>query len=295
MAVRISFKLGNQRGYARASAEGGLNAFVNGLEDIAMNQVVDAVAVDVHALQTRLNRAVVRSMREAINYARLNIMGTMSSSGSQRSATQIYFELTGREDGQEPLPRSSASYIRMHQAHLRGVDKIEWEPLSTKTRLSKMKSGLSRNDALRHYVHTGSLRKELGGLATAITRTTGTVRVGYIRNKAKNFSTYAARQRVVKVGQLQLTFLPNVPLGYLPGLRSGDVTTTDRLNRFERMLPLSKDAKNKLMGWSPKEDSAPPRQVHRPLLQPITTYWLLTKTPNLVQTAISRSLLGRNA
>jgi hypothetical protein len=62
----------------------------------------------------------------------------------------------------------------------------------------------------------------------------------------------------------------------------------DQLARFEESLPMSRASKEKLKGWSQGG-----RSVHRPLLQPILTYWLLNKTPSLIQTAISRSLLGR--
>lgn len=288
MPVQISFKLGHHGGVIKGSAEAGLNMFINGLEDLATDQVVDALAVDVPAMQARLDRTVSRSMQAAINYARLNIMGTMSASGSQLAPTQIYFELTGGDDGAEPLPRSGASYIKMNQSRLRGADKIEWEPLSTKTRLTKMKSGLSRNDALRHYVHTGALRKELGELAKSITQSTGTVRIGYIKNKAKRYSLYQARQPVVRAGRLQLTFLPKVPLNHLPGLKSGNPSVFDRLARFEKSLPISKESKQKLEGWSQQG-----RSVHRPLLQPIMTYWLLNKTPSLIEKAIARSLIGK--
>lgn len=292
MSVTVTFKLGNRTGMGKAAGQDGLNTFVNGLGDIATDQAIEAAGVDVPALQARMDRAIARSLQRAVNYARLNILGTMSASGSERSPTQIYFDTIGDADGNEALPRAGRYYWYRPAPHIRKIPKIEWEPLSTRTRLSKIKSGKSRNDALRHYLNTGALRRDLASMATQITQATGTVKIGYIKNKAKRFSPIA-RQRVVQAGRLQLTFLPNVPLSYLPALKSGDVRAVDRQARFEDMLPLDADSKEKLKGWSPGEAAPTPRQVHRPLLQPIISYWVLNKTPELVSSAISRSLLGR--
>lgn len=286
-SVKVSFQVGNRSGVARGTGETGLDTFMEGLGEIGAERIIEATEVDVRALQARLDRSVARSLQRAVTHARMNIVGTVSASGSQVAPTQIYFETADTESGMEALPKAGAFYGRMAAKRLRGVDKIEWAPLSTRTRLAKMKSGLGRNDALRHYVHTGALRKDLGNLAKNITSTTGTVRVDYIKNKAKKFSRYKSQQARVQMGQLRLTFLPGVPLNQMPGLRSGDPRDFDSTARFEKRLNISAESKKKLAGWQ-----GGGRTVHRPLLQPILTYWMMNKTPTLVADALARSLKG---
>lgn len=285
--VKVSFQVGNRSGVTRGTGETGLDTFMEGLGELGAERIIEATEVDVRSLQARLDRTVARSLMRAVTHARMNIMGTVSASGSQLAPTQIFFETTDTKDGMEALPKAGAFYAKMAAKRLRGIDRIEWAPLSTRTRLAKMKSGLSRNDALRHYVHTGALRKELGSLAKNITDTTGTVRVDYIKNKAKKFSKYKAQQARVTMGQLRLTFLPSVPLNQMPGLRSGDPRDFDSTARFEKRLNISAESKKKLAGWE-----GGGRNVNRPLLQPILTYWMMNKTPELVADALARSLKG---
>jgi hypothetical protein len=289
MGVQVSFRVGRHSGKFDAANSAGMNSFMASLDLEVQEQAAKAVSVDVNQLQSRLDRLVRLSLQRAVNHARLNIVGLVSAHGSNRSPTQIYFDNVDSFEGNQAVPRGGVRYTQRNKQRLRGVEKMEWPALAGSTRVKKMKAGLSATNARRHFLFTGALRGELGDLARSITNHTGTVSVSYKTNPgAKRFNYVRGRGRrtPVTIGQVRLTFLPQVPLSRLPGLMSGRVTDTDPKLRFERNLGLSSSALEKLEG--PKHGAA----VHRPLLQPIITYWMLYRTPVLVQDAILRSIKG---
>lgn len=290
MGVQVSFRLGRHSGKFDANNTAGMDSFMASLDVDVQERAARAVSVDVAELQARLDKIVRLSLQRAVNHARLNIIGLVSSHGSNQSPTQIYFDnVDDSVSGNQAVPRGGVRYTQRNGKRLKGVEKMEWPALRGSTRVKKMKAGLSATNARRHFLFTGALRGELGDLAKTITQRTGTVSVAYKTNpKATRFTYQRGRgQRApVTIGQVRLTFLPQVPLGRLPGLVTGRVTDTDPKLRFERNLGLSRESLEKLEG--PKY-GAP---THRPLLQPIITYWMLYRTPILVQDAILRLIRG---
>lgn len=285
MPVKVSFRLG-RRSIKDIDASEGIDQFVEALGIETTDRAATVNRVDIQALQAKLNGRVERSLTAAVNFAAKSVAGTKShvSTTGRGAPTQIYFDWAEPE-----LPLVNPSQGRVQG--LSSPDVIYWDALSRKTILKKSNtkrngpvagSGATpRERARQYFVHTGALQAELLQLAKTITQKTGTVRVGYIKNSAKDFNIYRGKARHLKVGRLQLVFLPKLSISNLPGAHTAEASIYDPNVLFERSLGISRPSLTKLKGVE---------GYHRPLLQPIFTWWTLNRIPRIVATTIQNSL-----
>lgn len=293
MAVKVSFKVGNHFGVRKGAAEDGVEQFMTAVGDDVAAKAENNIRVDTKVLTNELSGRVDRSLQAAVNFAAMNMIGVKSNVRADKSGkappTRFSF------DWDEPINPTSANindaYRKATGTFLGSQGSITWKALSSGTlrkkagdhRASNAK-GRPQEAAREFFKHTGELRKELKALASSISKKTGTVRVGYIKNKAKSFNAYRSRQRFVSVGQLRITFVPDLQMRYLRSAQSGNLDDFDPNVMFERSLGISAESIKKLRGVN---------YVHRPMLQPIFTYWVLNRMPRLVGGAISRAIRTR--
>lgn len=286
MGVKVSFRIGNRSGVGDGDKYG-IEELMDALGEEIGRKALNNVAVDVHALKTRLDSRISRSIEGAMNFAVMNMVGLPSNTSNEGRAepTKIFFNFDDKE-----LPAINPS-----KGQLEGYERpfsIEWQALGKRTIRKKAiragnRVGFDKGlEARRFFVDTSSLKNELQQLAKNITTKTGTVRIGYIKNQAQKFNPHRSNQKQVKAGQLQLAFLPQLPLRTLPGLQAGDPGEIDESMRFERALGISPDSLKKLKGID---------KYHRPMLQPIFTYWALSRIPRIVAGTISRALVTPKA
>ena len=280
MPVKIHFKVGNLRNARGLDLEEGLEQFAESLGTELIDRAAENSTVDTRILQTMLSQRVTRSIEEAMNFASKTMVGSKSfvgGSGDRGPPSKIYFNWDERD-----LPAINPNAYTREGMGRSGM--ITWQALHWRTIKRKRNVGRfgkkSTDEARRFFIHTGELKAELLTLAKNITNKTGTVSIQYRKN-AKRFNPYRGQNRRLIVGQLQITFLPGVGVKQLPGVRSGDVSDYDPRMLFERSLRLSSGALAKLAGKS---------SVHRPMLQPIFTYWMLNRIPRLVAGTIQRSI-----
>jgi len=285
MPIKVSFRVG-RRSVNDADMSEGLDQFIEAVGVATTDQAATVSRIDVQALQARLNGRVERSLEGAINFAAKTLVGTKSnvSTTGRAAPTSIYFDW-----GDSELPLVNPRKMKIES--LATPDAIYWDALSRKTIMKKSNTGkhgsvagkgaTPRDRARQYFIHTGALQAELLQLARTITAKTGTVRVGYIKKSAKDYNIYRGKARHLKVGKLQLVFLPKLNLKNLPGAHTAEASIYDPNVLFERSLGISRSSLQKLRGADGH---------HRPLLQPIFTFWALNRIPRIVATTIQNSL-----
>lgn len=288
MVVKVTFKVGNRRGVMNQDVDV-QGAFVQAMGEETLRKAGANFQVDVPRLQRVLDTRIRASLKQAVTFAAMNMMGVKSNINTQGRAdpTSILFNMGNERglegEGDRPIfnPSSALAKVFGDQGF-----QLQWQALSRRTIMKKSGSAnrQARDQARKFFVHTGSLQKEIRGLADNVVNRTGTVRIYYAKGDMTKSPRIMANQRRVRVGQLQLRFLPGVPIRTLKGFLTEDPTYTDGSTAFEKSMGLSKDALIKLQGVE---------GYHRPLLQPVFSYWMLTRIPRLVGTAISNAIRAR--
>lgn len=292
--VKVSFKVGNRRGVLGQDFDA-QNAFVDALGEEANRKAGANFEVDVPRLQRVLDTRIKASLKQAVTFAAMNMVGVKSNVNTTGRAdpTRIVFnmgsDLGEGGEGTKPIINPSAQLIEDFGAQ--GFE-LEWLALSRRTIIKKStplggrtyRGTSPREEAKKFFTHTGSLQKEIKALADTVTQQTGTVKIYYAKSNTAKSVRSMQNQTRVRVGQLQLRFLPSLPIRTLKGFLAEDPTYTDGTTAFEKSLGLSKSSLVKLQGVE---------GYHRPLLQPVFSYWMLTRIPQLVGTAISKAIRTR--
>lgn len=286
--VKVTFKVGNRRGVMNLD-EAAQESFVDAMGEEVDRKAGSNFEVDVPRMQRVLNTRIQASLKQAITFAAMNMIGVKSNVNTKGRAapTDIVFnmgpELGLEGEGSRPLFNPSAALREVFGSD--GLT-LQWQALSRRTIIKKSGSAnrQARDQARKFFHHTGTLQREIKDLAANVVNRTGTVKIYYAKNAATKTPAIMQRQRRVRVGQLQLRFLPGIPIRTLKGFLADNPSYTDGTTSFERSLGLSKDTLMKLQG----KDG-----YHRPLLQPVFSYWMLTRIPKLVGAAISNSIRTR--
>jgi hypothetical protein len=283
--VKVTFKVGNRK-VSNAEMSEGIDQFIQAVGVKTVDQAATVDRVQVQALRAKLTGRVERSLEAAVNFAANTMVGTKSNVAmkGRGAETAIHFDWS---EPYNPIVNASKAQIES----LKTGDVIYWEALSLKTIMKKSNTQANgavagrgdspRERARQYFVHTGALQAELRQLAKTITTKTGTVTVGYMKGNAKNFRSSKDLPKRIKVGKIQIAFLPKANLKNLPGAHTAEVSNWDPNVLFERSLGISKPSLRKLRGVDGH---------HRPLLQPIFTFWALNRIPRIVATTIQNSL-----
>lgn len=287
--VKVTFKVGNRRGVMNQDVDA-QGAFVAAMGEETLRKAGTNLQVDVPRLQRVLDTRIRDSLKQAVTFAAMNMIGVKSNVNTQGRAdpTKIIFNMDTSKggiegEGTKPLINPSAQLTKTFGSQ--GFE-LQWLALSRRTIMKKSGNAnrQNRERARKFFVHTGDLQKEIKALASNVVQQTGTVKIYYAKGDATKSLRIMQNQSRVRVGQLQLRFLPKLPIRTLKGFLTEDPTYTDGTTAFERSLGLSTDALKKLQGLE---------GYHRPLLQPVFSYWMLTRIPELVGKAISNAIQKR--
>lgn len=237
------------------------------LEERVMEAAVDSaqrtLMVRMDGLEAKLRKAVENSYVQAINYAANSMIGTLSPYAQDR---RVFM----------PIPIDSKP--------IPGIpDHVVWKPLTQATRVRKLnylhKIKRTNRDqsrgAVKFFVHTGNLRRQLKRFAHNYVRHTGLLQL-FVRTEKGNIRA-SRRRGNMPVGSLRMRIMPRVPLLALNPENSESM-------RLEQVMGIPNYGENstfnKLAG----------RKTHRPLLQPVMTFWTAYYIPNEITKALESAL-----
>ncbi|KQS84257.1 hypothetical protein [Rhizobium sp. Leaf383] len=292
--VNVTFKVGNRRGVMKNDVDA-QSSFVEAMGEETNRKASANISVDVPRLQRVLDTRIRNSLGQAVMFAAMNMVGVKSNTtmdkNTRAAPTRVLFNMGSDRglggEGDLPLINPSAGLTQVFGSQ--GFE-LQWQALSRRTIMKKSAGGKAtkgttpREQATKFFVHTGSLQKEIKALAQNVVDRTGTVKIFYAKSATAKSLRVVNNQRRIRVGRLQLRFMPKVPIRTLKGFLTEDPATTDPSMAFEKSLGLSPDALMKLQGVE---------GYQRPLLQPVFSYWMLTRIPRLVGTAISNAIRSR--
>lgn len=292
--LQMMIRVGRSAGRFDAKDSRASQFVADTLAETVVNGTRANVRVDFARLQKTLESAVNSELANAVRYASNNLIGLETARGVGRDGVppvrNIYIAGVSQAEAAEGMrPTMGVSRARVFPAgspfrNSGSHHVLQWHGLTGRTIRAKTQN------KLKHFLHTGALRQVLRQNARSIAAGTGAVKVEYLAANGK----WSARARSlqgkkVPVGKLRLTFLPRIHRSVLPGLHSGSLTSVDRSMRFEAMLGLPDDAWEKLRGPKAKSGFQRP-EWHRPLLQPVFTYWTLFRLPARVEQVLNRIL-----
>lgn len=236
------------------------------LEEIK-DSVDAATKVNLNKLAKNMPKVVENSYVNAVSYAARSMIGTLSPRGATERSQPV--EILDPE---------------------RDLTLTYWQALAPRT-IREQNQIRNEKGPGRFYMQTGTLKAELLSMARSMVKRTGVVRVSYkgaLRDARGRFASLATTKKQVKLGEFVITLMPNINRAAIPGMISGRASDTDKDLTFERKLGLSPDAIRKLKGASKGSFVIP--GTHRPLLQPVFTYWTLNRIPQVIARSIQTSI-----
>ncbi|RWB08785.1 MAG: hypothetical protein EOQ39_18770 [Mesorhizobium sp.] len=280
--ITINFRIGKNSGSKDASGNGAAVAITDAVAAETANFATERVRVGLKGLNSRLQRTIETEYALGIKYAADSLMGQLSNYGSDMSPKVFSFS-DAKGSVINTRIGDTKRFKMATQPFSRG--QVTWARLTGNTIRRKVAGGLSVDRARRFYRNTGRLRQELLTQARSMVKRTGVVKI--TMNNSGRFVS-RARGSTIPVGQLRITLMPNVSRSSLPGLISGNLGDDNPSMSFERSLGMSSDAITKLQG--PMAGSY--NLSHRPLLQPVFTYWSLFRIPNKIASALNDSIVS---
>lgn len=279
-----------------------LGNYLENSADLEINRVVLS-----RELTANLN-AVMRRAAAAVG------QGILGRAKSPQQAFQIFSDQSGRTDygyGAARLERignariifdgvrnRSSANTRM-AAKLNAQLTLQWTPLALRTTERKPTSS-----ALSYFVDTGELQAFFAKQARQRSGQLGTLKLFSLgggtsgRDALGRFARQdspeaLAAQPIVPLDSVLITLLPDVSRGMLPALFSGNFEATDASAVFETAIGLGAIMQSGSRGRKPRSvlDKLRGREeYHRPLVQPIYSYYLRVEAPAAVQAAVHRAI-----
>ena len=258
MTIRLGSNTQTFQSVAKAT-----QAFVDELAANSAKTQRDKFEVDVRKMEKKVTTAARNELLSGLAFARNSMMGV--SGGSSSSDTVFNFR-------DENEPTFGLRGAKTFGPAIQGMTPVRWRYLSFATRAKKVPANKNK-----FFVNTGTLKKKLLDTARDMVNKTGVVRFVYRSNG--RFTKVTAKTPNIPIGNVTLRFLPNITSAQLPGLANGDPGSFNKTMEFERKLGLSGLDLAKLRG--PGREGGDP-YVHRPLLQPVFTYWAIYKLPRRI-------------
>lgn len=213
----------------------------------------DRTSINLEQLKKELPKVVENSYMEAVRYAAQSLIGRASPRG-----------VDNRNTG--------------YDAQIEFLSVAKWKALSPRT-IREQNAIQGTKHSGKFFQRTGALKREILSMARKYVKRTGIVRVN-VRNRFGQFQSINSSTRSFRVGQVEMRLLPNISRASLPGLQSGNVKDHNPDMSFEQKLGMSPEAVRKLRGAGNGNFVIP--GTHRPLMQPVFTYWTLNKIPAVI-------------
>lgn len=259
--IRLTITLGNQRVTTNAgSLRGGLLVSDAAMKMITQ-RVADSTVTNLGQLVKELHKTLENSYVEAVRYAAQSMIGRASPRG-----------IDNRNEG--------------YTVQIEYLNVAKWKALAPRS-IREQNQIQGTKHSGKFFLRSGALRKEIMAFARQYVKKTGVVKItssDRMRDSRGRFSAVNSDTKLVKLSKFSIRLLPNISPAALPGLRSGNVQDFNANMNFERALGMSPEAVRKLSGatreYSGGDLILP--GTHRPLMQPVFTYWTMFKIPALV-------------
>jgi hypothetical protein len=240
-----------------------------GLANVVFKESDETLAL----LKQRIERGSMRSIRQIMPFIARSMIGSR-----QPNVGKQVFTLAATAETRS---------IRVAQGRQR-ADAIPgyslfWEPLSPKT----IKKKKQNKDLF--FLHKGTLRKFFQANADLLVSGLGRTRVE-IKKPVRKIVPGRGKQ-IVEMGSIRIHLAPNVYASQLPALQSGNWVDFDSDLKFEQKMGISGMTLKKLLGGAghrkeTKRTITYYNLIHRPLMQPVVSFWLLHKLPRLITNTI---------
>jgi hypothetical protein len=263
------------RGTTRYKADN--NAFLKRLNEDLKEDFSKLAQKYTYAQMLRLRAKVEaranKELNRVIPYATKHLVGLVGPPKSD-------FNLTSAN-----MTRQKTDYYQSTKFNYRfrvgegSGDSVYWRALTQATlRKKKQNKGA-------FFLHRGSLRRFLETNASSLVARTGGIKVDL--QLPANFNKKNVNAKYT-AGSLVVRMVPKVYPGHLKGFTSGNWGTDfDPNMRFEKsILGIGGLNLKKLAGASHFRDKYGFAFQHRPLLQPLFSYWLLYRIPQSIGAAI---------
>lgn len=238
------------------------------------SNIKNTVSLSLSKLAKNLPKVVENSYVDAVNYAAKSMIGTKSPRGADNRA-------------------ANDAKVDIRDPDGEGLVLAKWQVLSPRT-IKEQNQIRGTKSSGEFFNRTGQLRSDILSMARSMVKRTGVVRVQYegtLRDARGRFTSVSRSTKKIGLGQFRITLMPNINRASLPGVISGNYADHNPELTFERKLGFSPQALNKLRGATRASFVIP--GTHRPLLQPVFTYWTLNRIPNIIGRSITQSIETR--
>ena len=278
--VAMTIRVGRSSGWFRAQDSRASEFFADKVAEEALGSTRADRMVDAHKLQAQITKSVQSELEKAVRFAADKMIGTRSVLGHT-----THFHI-GRHVPGGDVGLSRSDFV-IPPREFGQQSPVAWHYITSSTRLRKGSAAKPPNpNAHNFFINTGELRRYLKAHAASIVQGTGVIRFQVLRDG--EYRPLTRKTTMVRLGTLRVTFLPRVYKNFLPGLHTGSLASFDPSARFEAMVIDNQDIYKKLVG--PKKNGFQRPEWHRPLLQPVFTYWTLFRLPQRVSTVLDRAL-----
>lgn len=270
--LNINIRVGRSSGKFNASDSRASKVLVDAIAQQVAEEERLRLLVNVKTLKERLSAALENELLSAFQYLSQNLIG--QSSPDIASTMDGYKSFSIRTNGDESsiYNRKQAGMNFANLSKFPGAKNfIRWKVLTRRT----VKEKRANNN--KFFLHTGSLRRTLASsFARSWVKGTGVVSMSV--QEDDTYRRMKASDKRLPVAKLRMTLLPRVFRGDLPGLSSGRISDFNPNMGFEKRLGINGTILEKLAGVQRVGNTSKP-EWHRPLLQPVITYWTLFRLP----------------
>jgi len=296
--VTIRFAIGRNTTKFNAGDSLGSRIMSDAIYKEAVDVALGRVKVRIDRMQNKLCSQLETGYTAATKFAADKMIGTASRGMAPVNIMDMMTSAQGSGtierglSGGKGKNAAQAFLQSMAMPRNRAGGSINWAPLSKRMVLTQhgMTSGNPPGPG-KFFLNTGGLRATLRSFGRAMVKRTGIVRVRQIdKGVEKNIKP---GMKEIQISRLRITLMPNVYPSHLPGLRSGNLGEFDPDVKFEKSLGLSSHMLEQLYG--PDRHRDPNRDKHRPLLQPVMTYWTLFNIPNKIANVLQRAVINKSS
>lgn len=266
--LKLNVRIGNRSATFDANQARAADFIAGVTMDEMLSELRDSTNFQLNKLAKNLPKLVENSYIGAVQYAAKSMIGLKSPRG-----------IDNRKQG-----------VRVMDPDGEGLEIAHWQSLSPRTIREQNEIHNTKGPG-EFFNRSGALRMDLLSMARRLVLATGVVKVTYngqLRDVRGRFTSPAASLKKVALGDFHIRLMPNINPATLPGLRTTNLTDHDPSLTFERKLGFSPAALRKLKGAGKGEFLIP--GTHRPLMQPVFTYWTLNRIPRVIAHSITDSL-----
>jgi hypothetical protein len=263
-AIKAKVKLGNNsRGYS--STKGIAEAVAKDILKFVTTNASSLVGRRLERLAKKMEFEANRELYRMASYMATNVIGT-----------------------------PSARYPGSKDIKIDGTTIAKWAALTPRTIALKSRGNFDRKGSginmsfpskgSLHFIRTGDLRKAVAAAGPSFVEATGGVRVT-IKPRKQAAEEHAGPASYKRIAEINIELGPRLGPALLPSIKNRAFLDVQPDMRLEKRVFKDPHIIEKLTG--PQRDGFPFR--HRPLIQPVLSYWMFFKIPAQLKKTMEKS------